>query len=143
MGKASFTEADLAETQTILLRAAVNQIPLPGQDYVLRFPDLPAATEPTPARLSDEHLAPAVKPGDKFEVIEAGQLAALAGECGTFGYLRFQAPEIRPDCIRLSLQVCMAFPDVEPLPLGALVASFVRDENGHWTTKEPTAALAY
>jgi hypothetical protein len=140
---ASFTEADLAETQTILLRAAVQQVPLPGQAYVLRFPDLPAAMEPAPARLSDEHLAPAVTPGDQFEVMEANQLAALAAERGAFGYLRFQAPEIRPDCIRLSLQVCMAFPDVEPLPLGALVASFARDEKSQWTTMEPTAALAY
>lgn len=137
------SEDDLRQFQALLMHAALDRAPLPGLNRVLDFPDLDALRENETRLLSTENLVQPHLLDDAVRLIAPEQIAAHAAEVGPFPYLRFQPPEIQDGRTGLSLQLWTGFDDVEPLPLGALVANFERDTNGNWLAVEPSAALAY
>ena len=137
------SDSDILHLQKQLLRAVLAQEPLSGQTHVLYFPDLKYVLEVETPVISNENLGGPLDIGREIEVIAPEQLTERAQAIGQFPFLRFQSPEIQPDKVGLSLQVCMCFPDLEPLALGAAVANFQYREDTGWRAVEPTAALAY
>ncbi len=137
------SEDDLRQFQALLVHAALDHAPLPGLNRVLDFPDLAELREGETRLLSTENLVQPHLLDDAVRLIAPERIAAHAAETGPFPYLRFLPPEIHDGRNGLSLQLWTGFDDVEPLPLGALVAHFERDASGEWLAVEPSAALAY
>ncbi|MEL6418724.1 MAG: hypothetical protein AAFQ55_08880, partial [Pseudomonadota bacterium] len=89
-----------------------------------------------------EHLADPDALSPVFERIGADQIRDVAQRGGVFPYLRFQEPKVEEGRVQLSVQLLTGFEDVEPLPLGAVVAQFAQ-RDGEWFAIDPTHVLAY
>ena len=136
-------EADLRQLQALLVHAALDLAPLPGLDRVLDFPDLAALREREERMMSTENLVQPHLLGDTVRLVAPERVAKYAADSGSFPYLRFLPPEQHEGRVGLTLQLLVGFDDVEPLPLGALVANFEQAPDGKWIAVEPSAALAY
>lgn len=134
---------DLARLQVLLVGAVLDRQPLPGQNEAPFFADLDYVLSQERAVLSREYLRPGAVFGARVELLSPAEIVGRARQSGEFAYLRFQPPQCEARRIGLSLQLCMAFPDLDPLPLGAAVATFEPDSAGQWRTVDPTAVLAY
>jgi hypothetical protein len=134
--------SDIAHLQAKLVEVAVKGTPLAGINRDLSFPDLQAVRQSPVKYVSSKHLAMPHALGDHIEVFEEKQVREKASTLGPFAYLRFQEPMEQGGQITLSLQLMTGFDDVEPLALGAIVATFEK-RGEDWIATEPTHVLAY
>ncbi|MDV6251949.1 hypothetical protein [Vibrio sp. EA2] len=133
---------DLAQLQFLMVRVAIQGVKLPGLDCDLDFPDLATLREAEIKYVSSDHLIQPDMLTDLAETLPEAEVSKKAAELGPLYFLRFQQPSVQDNQISLSLQLVIGFDDVEPLALGAIVATFERG-NGEWTAVEPTYVLAY
>lgn len=134
--------AELARLQALMVKAAITGSALPGIDRNLDFPDLAALRQSAEKYVSSENLEIPHELGVLADVLPQDGIAQKAVELGPFPFLRFQPPSQSGDRIGLSLQLMTGFDDVEPLALGAMVATFEKRGDG-WIAVEPTHVLAY
>lgn len=126
----------LGVLQDLLLECSLTSVALPGRSAPLSFPDLAYVVR------ADERLLLADGYHGASELVTVVESIAAHAADGQTGFLHFEPPQAHGDHVTLRLRVLLAFPDVEPLPLGELVASFAPEGTG-WTTVEPTHALAF
>lgn len=127
-----------------LQQAAVEAIvrgELPDGTPIPSFPDLNYVYEAEEVIVGRRNLAGTIEAADR--VLDHDQVAELATERGEVPFLEFGEPEVTEEVVRLAVDVCLGFPDVEPLRLGALVFAFRRGPAGDWEPAEPPRALAY
>ncbi len=130
--------------QQQLLVAVLAQTPLTGQNSALRFPDLALLLERPEHIVSRENLADGVDPGVPVVFLTDAQIADRAKRGGDLPALRFRPAErLDADRNRLTLELRMYFADIEPLPLGAIIATFVEVPGVGWQVAEQPAALGY
>jgi len=130
--------------QQQLLVAAIAQTPLPGQGDVLRFPDLALLLERPERIVSRENLAEGVDPGIAVVFLSDAEITERVKRAGDLPALGFRPVEKLDDGhIRLTLELRMYFVDVEPLPLGAIIATFAEVPGGGWQVADRPAALGY
>lgn len=122
--------------QDVLLESILTSSALPGRSSPLSFPDLAYVVRSERRLLIADGYH-----GGSGLVTVVDSIPAQAAD-GQTGFLRFEPPQEDGDTVTLRLRVLLAFPDVEPLPLGELVASFA-PAGADWTTVEPTHALAF
>ena len=126
----------LGVLQDLLLECVLTSVPLPGRSAPLSFPDLAYVVQ------SDDRLVLADGYCGASELVTVVDSIDTRAAHGQTGFLHFEPPQEDGDNVTLRLRVLLAFPDVEPLPLGELVATFAPAGTG-WTTVEPTHALAF
>ncbi len=136
------SESSVAMLQALLIETIMNNGMLPGMERSLDFPDLEAWRNSEHHYVSTEHLADPDALSSVFERIGADQIRDVAQQGGVFPYLRFQEPKVEEGRVQLSVQLLTGFEDVEPLPLGAVVAQFAQ-RDGDWFAIDPTHVLAY
>jgi len=136
------SNSDIAQLQAKLVEVAIKGTSLPGMDRDLSFPDLQAVRQSPVKYVSSDHLAMPHALGDQAEVFAEEQVRDKASTLGPFPYLRFQEPAEQDGQITLSLQLMTGFDDVDPLALGAIVATFAK-RGEDWIAVEPTHVLAY
>ena len=131
-------QAQLGYLQDLILERGLATAPLPGQDTAISFPDLAYVTRAETALVSADGY---VGRSGRVEVVDPGNLSEriVSGETG---YFEFQQPSETGDAVTIRLRVLLGFADLEPLPLGELVVTFV-EEAGSWTTIYPTHAVAF
>ena len=133
-------ESDLQTVQQMIVqafRAGALEDGTPLAD----FPDMNYVREAEELIVSSHRLAGAIQQADR--VLDRDAIARVAEDRGEVPFLEFGEPEVTDDVLRIALNVCLGFPDVEPLRLGAEVFAFRRETSGQWTTAEPPRALAY
>jgi hypothetical protein len=133
----------LRTLQQQLLVAVLTQTPLPGQSEVLRFPDLAMILERPEKIVSRENLVGEPDPGVPVTFLAADELRELARREGQVPALQFRELEKLDDRIRLALELRVWFGDVEPLPLGAVIATFAETQDAGWRVVDQPAALGY
>lgn len=126
----------LGVLQDLVLEHVLTSVALPGQAAPLSFPDLQYVLQSEErVLLSDGYR------GASERVVVVDSIAARAAD-EQIGFLHFEPSQEQGGHLTLRLRVLLAFPDVEPLPLGELIATFAPKGTG-WTTVEPTHALAF
>lgn len=133
----------LRTLQQQLLVAVLTQTPLPGQSEALRFPDLAMILERPEKIVSRENLSGEPDPGILVTFLTADELQELARREGQVPALQFREAELLDDRIRLALELRVWFADVEPLPLGAVIATFAETSDAGWRVIDQPAALGY
>lgn len=126
----------LGVLQDLLLEHVLTSAALPGRALPLSFPDLAYVVQ------SDERLLLGDGYSGASEHVTVVDSIAARAVNGQTGFLHFEPPQEQGGHVTLRLRVLLTFPDVDPLPLGELVATFARKGTG-WTTVEPTHALAF
>jgi hypothetical protein len=122
--------------QDLLLERVLTSVALPGRTSPLSFPDLAYVTR------SEQRLVLSDGYHGASELVTVVDSIPSQAADGQTGFLRFEPAQQDGEHVTLRLRVLLAFPDVDPLPLGELVASFA-PEGDAWTTVEPTHALAF
>lgn len=130
--------AQLGALQDLMLERVLEGAPLPGKERALSFPDLAYVTRSgEPLVLADGYL------GDSTKVRKVTNEELLQiSESGETGFVEFQSPTESEEGTTLRMRVLLGLPDVEPLPLGELVATFALHGEA-WTTVDPTHAVAF
>ena len=136
----------LRHLQTLLLRAILQDQPLPGSGQSLSVPDLRFVLRQPAILLSSENLAGSVsieglpKP---LHVLSPEELIEKSREQGEVAYLRFQPAKHKADTVQLTIEARLATADTERAPLGLggtqVVFQRVGDE---WTVATPPASYA-
>jgi hypothetical protein len=136
----------LRHLQTLLLRAILQDQPLPGSGQSLSVPDLRFVLRQPAILLSSENLAGSVsieglpKP---LHVLSPEELIEKSREQGEVAYLRFQPAKQNADTVQLTIEARLATADTERAPLGLggtqVVFQRVGDE---WTVATPPASYA-
>lgn len=133
-------EAGLKDVQQLVVRAfRVGE--LEDGTSLPHFPDMNYVLEADELVVSARGLAGSMAEADR--VLDPEELSRLAGERGELPFLEFREPEITDDVLRIAVDICLGFADLEPLRLGAVVFAFRREAGGGWSTAEPPRALAY
>ena len=135
-------DATIAKLQAKLVTSIIDGTRLPGLDRDLSFPDLQSVRDYDAKIVSSLHLATPAVMGDSIEILDDDAVGSKAESLGPFPYLRFQAPSVQGEKLTLSVQLMTGFDTLEPLPLGAVVASFEKSGDD-WMTVEPSHVLAY
>lgn len=133
-------ESDLQAVQQTIVRA-FHAGALEDGTPLAHFPDMNYVREAEELIVSTRRLAGT--PPDADRVLGLDAISHLAGERGEVPFLEFGEPEVTDDVLRVAVDVCLGFADLEPLRLGAQIFAFRRDATGQWTTAEPPRALAY
>ena len=137
----------ITELQSLLLTSVLRQTPLSGQSEPVHFPDLAFLTE-APAVLVSEDNVPgelALEGVDQaVEVVPESEIRDAA-RSGDRAYVRFQPAEQIDGRTRIRMEVRMAprEPEIPPLGLGAVSATFVRRPDGTWEVTEPPMGVAF
>ena len=137
------TPAEVAELQTRLLASVLTGVPLPGATEPLSFPDLAFLQRSTPVLLLDRNLAGPLGAGARVvRVLSAAELEREARARPGAAYLEFQAPELGPDAVGLTLHGRVH----APVGHGTLGLSSVhvrfRRVQGRWEAADPPAFSA-
>lgn len=135
------TTDTIGALQDLLLECLMNGRPLPGRDHPLMFPDLAYLTA------GDATLVAAADYYGGLSTVSVDSEDRLADRAGGMtGYARFTPIDQPSWPLTVRLQVVLPFPDVDPLVVGEVIATFepVEDRAGgtSWTTVEPTHVLA-
>lgn len=126
----------LGVLQDLLLEHILTSVALPGRAMPLSFPDLAYVLQ------SDDRVLLGDGYNGASEHVTVVDSIAARAATGQTGFLHFEPPQEQGGHVTLRLRVLLSFPDVEPLPLGELIATFAPRGAG-WTTVEPTHALAF
>ncbi len=135
--------AILRALQEQLLLAALTSSPLPGQSNPLHFPDLNYVHEQPDKVVCSENLIGEVRIDTPIVILSTEEITERAKAFERFAFLRFRPAEQMDGKVRLTLELHMAFDDVEPLPLGAVTVVFGEVPGVGWQAVEPPAALGY
>lgn len=106
-----------------------------------RFPDLDYVLEADELVISTQNLADGLDGPDR-RLASHEQITEMA-RVGEVPFLEFKQPEIDDDLVRLAVDVCLGFAELEPLRLGALIFAFERGPGDAWTRAGQPLALAY
>jgi hypothetical protein len=136
----------IARLQSIMLTSVLRNEPLPGQAQPVRFPDLAWISDAPRVLVSEENVpgqldvAGIDKPVDL--VPESG-IREEAARSGDRAYVRFQPAEHTDNQIRIAMEVRIApsDPDIPPLGLGGIVATFAQRSDDQWEVIEPPAVF--
>lgn len=144
-------ETDMNETvarlESVMLESVLQRQPLPGRTDPVWFPDLAWITESPTVLVSDENIPdhlPITDTDTRVKVLPNAEIREAATEAGDRAYVLFQPPEASPGQIRITMEVRIApaEPDIQPLGLGGISATFVESSAGEWTVPEPPAVFA-
>jgi hypothetical protein len=129
-----------------MLTSVLRQQPLPGQTQPVWFPDLAFLTESPSILISDANI-----PGqfdivglDKpVEFVPESEIREAAARSGDRVYVRFQPAQEVEGQIRIVMEVRIAptEPDLQPLGLGGIRATFTRKPGGSWEVTESPAVF--
>ena len=136
----------LRHLQTLLLRAILQDQPLPGSGQSLSVPDLRFVLRQPAILLSSENLAGSVsieglpKP---LHVLSPEELIEKSREQGEVAYLRFQPAKQNADTVQVTIEARLATADTERAPLGLGGTQVVFQRVGsEWTVATPPASYA-
>ena len=132
----------ITRLQSILLRSVLRQQPLPGQTQPVWFPDLAFLTESPSVLISDANITgqfDIVGIDKPVEIVPESEIREAAARSGDRVYVRFQPAEEVEGQIRIVMEVRIAptEPDLQPLGLGGIRATFTRKPDGNWEVTEP------
>lgn len=135
-----------ARLQSITLTSVLRIEPLPGQTEAVRFPDLAWISESPRVLISNQNLAGEldVTGVDKqVDVVPESQIRDEAARGGDRAYVHFQPAEETGDRVRIVMEVRIApsDPDIPPLGLGGIAATFSRTSDDRWQVVEPPAVF--
>lgn len=133
-------ESDLQTLQQTIARAFRTGA-LEDGTPLAQFPDMNYVREAEELIVSARRLGGTIPDADR--VLDRDAISSLAAERGEVPFLEFGEPELTNDVVRIAVDVCLGFADLEPLRFGAQVFAFRREADGRWTTAEPPRALAY
>ena len=134
----------ITSLQSIMLTSVLRQQPLPGQTQPVWFPDLAFITESPSVLISDANISgqfDIVGIDKPVEFVSESEIREAAARSGDRAYVRFQPAEEVDGKIRIVMEVRMAptEPDLHPLGLGGIRATFARRPDGDWEVTEPPA----
>lgn len=132
----------IARLESIVLESVLQRQPLPGLSEPTWFPDLAWITKAPTVLVSDENVPGALsvtEADQKIEVMQDSSIRDAAAKSGDRAYVRFQPAEQTGGRIRIVMEVRIApaEPDIKPLGLGGISATFVETNEGEWTVSEP------
>jgi len=138
----------IAMLQSIMLTSVLQQQPLPGQTQPVRFPDLAFITESPTVLISIDNVVGQFNAADidkPVEVLLESEIREAAAKSGDRAYIRFQPTEERDGQVRIVLEVRIApkEPDIQPLGLGGIRATFTRRPSGDWEATEPPVLFGF
>ena len=133
--------------QQIVLRSVLLREPLPGTDQSVWFPDLAFITQSPAILIADDHVAGdlAVPEIDKpLRSLSEEAIRDAASREGDLAFLRFRPTEPLDSQIRVTVEVCLApgDPQIPPLVLGGLQATFAQQPDGTWLATDPPTLFA-
>jgi hypothetical protein len=139
-------EAIVEQLRATMLRAVLAQEPLPGSERPISFPDLAFITGAPRLLIASDNLSEQFDPGDPgkpVEVVPHPDLRARAEREGDLPYVYFQPAEWLDERVRIAFEVRMAptQPDLRPLGLGGISATFAPD-NGDWVVVDGPTVMA-
>jgi hypothetical protein len=139
-------EAIVDRLRATMLRAVLAQQPLPGAASPIRFPDLAFITEAPRLLIASDNLSEHFDPGDPgkpVELVADARLRALAEREGDLPYIYFQPADWSDDQVHIVMEVRIApnQPDLLPLGLGGISATFART-NGGWAVVDGPVVMA-
>jgi len=129
-----------------MLTRVLRQQPLPGQAQPVGFPDLAFVPESPSVLISDANTTAqldVVDVGKPVEIVPESEIREAAARTGDRAYVRFQPAEEIEGQIRIVMEVRIAptQPDLQPLGLGGISATFTRDPGDDWEVTEPPAVF--
>jgi hypothetical protein len=136
----------IVQLQSIVLKAVLQRLPLPGRSEPIWFPDLAWITEAPTVLVSDANVPghlPITDTEPNVNVVRDADIREEAARAGDKAYVYFQPAERNDEQIRIVMEVRIApaEPDITPLGLGGVSATFV-ETNGEWTVSEPPVIFA-
>lgn len=126
--------------EALLLESITTHRPLPGINRVVSFPDLGSDAGSATVVLVDDREPSALGFPPQIRVVDDETLKTLSSE-HELPVLRFLESEILDGKITIRLQLCVALPNEDPIPLEGIVATF--NDREPLTAVEPTHVLAF
>jgi hypothetical protein len=130
------------QLQSIMLTNVLRKQPLPGSNQPVHFPDLAFITESPEVLISEDNITgqlDVVGIDKPVKVVPESEIREAATRSGDRAYIRFQPTEEMDGKIRIVMEVRIAptEPDIHPLGLGGIRATFARRPDGDWEVTEP------
>jgi hypothetical protein len=146
MGNMDEREAIVEQLRATMLRAVLAQQPLPGSERPISFPDLAFITSAPRLLIVDDNLSAQFDPGElgrPVEVVIQAEVRARAEREGDLAYVYYQPAEWLNERVRIAIEVRMAptQPDLRPLGLGGISATFAQTD-GDWIVVDGPTVMA-
>jgi hypothetical protein len=134
----------IARLQSVMLESVLLRQPLPGRSEPVWFPDLAWITEAPTILVSDDNVPahlPIADTDPRVDVVPDADIREAAVRAGDKAYVYFQPPKQTGEQIGIVMEVRIApaEPELTPLGLGGIAATFVRATEGAWEVREPPA----
>ena len=126
--------------EALLLESIITHRPLPGINRVVSFPDLGPDTGAGAVVLVDDREPSGLGFPPQIRIVDDETLKTLSSE-HELPVLRFLQAETVQGKITVRLQLSIALPTGDPVPLEGIVATF--SDSDPLTAVEPTHVLAY
>ena len=129
-----------ARAEGLLLESIITHRPLPGIGRVVTFADLGSDVGAATVVLVDDREPSALGFPTQIRVVDDETLKTLSSE-RELPVLRFLQSEVLDGKITIRLQLCIALPQEDPIPVEGIVATF--NDSEPLTAVEPTHILAF
>lgn len=126
--------------EALLLESIITRRPLPGIDRVVSFPDLGSDVGAATVVLVDDREPSTLGFPTPIRVVDDETLKALSSE-HEMPALRILESEVQQGRITIRLQLSMALPSEDPIPVEGIIATF--SDSDPLTAVEPTHVLAF
>lgn len=126
--------------EALLLESIITHRPLPGIDRVVTLPDLGGDVGATRVVLVDDREPSGLGFPPQIRVVDGETLKTLSSE-HELPVLRFLQSEVLDGKITVRLQLSIALPNEDLIPVEGIVATF--NDSEPLTAVEPTHVLAF
>jgi hypothetical protein len=126
--------------QALVLESILTHRPLPGVDRAVSFLDLGLHNHDPQVVLVDDRDPSELGFPSQLRIISRDKLDTIRSE-RELRLLEFLQPEHFPGKISVRVQLSIALPNDDPMPLEGIVATF--NDSDPLTAVEPTHVLAY
>ncbi len=126
----------IAPLQSALLRAVLTQAPLPGTDGVMFFADMHYILDAEEVILLQENLRLSAIPDLNILILASEEIERRSYEKAPLPYMCFHVPEFCEGRLIVTLEVRLAFGNLEALSLGVVIAELLKQTDGTWKALE-------